>query len=177
MLKQGIDIGVNPIKCDSKEGTEKLKELHHQINDILYNNRYKYIDQKLANTMFTALCDLGVKVDELEVPERAMAKKKELITKLRTVCKALQSYRKERQTVEDVPLMQKALGWFAHTYIVAKQQDEINPKQVLDMLIESRRLWDAFCPFEQHLNTATFVKINGELLRWFESKYSIREID
>lgn len=177
MLKQGIEIGVNPIKCEAKEGTDKLKEYHHQINDILYKNRYKYIDQKLAITMYTALCDLGVKIDELEVPERARAKKKELITKLRTVCLALRDYKKEHQTVEDVALMQKALGWFVHTYIDAKKNDNIKPEEVLDMLVESRRLWDAFSPFEQYLRTDHFIKANGELLRWFESKYSIRELD
>ena len=177
MLKTGNDLNLIPIKCESKEGTDKLKEYHHQINDILYKNRYKYIDQKLANTMYTALCDLGVKIDELEVPERARDKKRELLGKLRTVCTTLKDYRKVYQTEEDVPLMQKALGWFVHTYIEAKKNDDIKPQEVLEMLIESRRLWDAFCPFEQHLRTDTFIKVNGELVRWFESKYSIRELN
>ena len=177
MLKQGIDIGIAPIKCEAKEGTEKLKEYHHEINDILFKNRYKYIDQKLANKMYTDLCALGVKVDELEVPERAREKKKELIAKLRTVCVALRDYKKEYQTVEDAQLMQKALGWFVHTYIEAKKNDNIKPEEVLDMLVESRRLWDAFCPFEQHLRTDTFIKVNEELVRWFDSKYAIRSLD
>lgn len=176
-MKKGSELGISPIKCEAKEGTDKLKTLHFQINDILYKNKGKYIDQKLAYSLYTDLCALGVQLDELEVPERARAKKKELLGKLRSICMTLKDYRKQPQTMEDVPQMQKAFGFFVHCYIEAKKNDNIKPEEVLGMLVESRRLYDAFLPFSEHLELATFIKVNGELLRWFESKYSIREID
>lgn len=176
-MKTGKELGVEPIKCEAKEGTDKLKALHFQINDILYKNKGKYIDQKLAYSMYTDLCALGVQLDELEVPERARAKKKELLSKLRPICTNLKEYRKLPMTMEDVPQMQKALGFFVHCYIDAKENDNIKPEEVLALLVESRRLWDAFCAYEQYLKTDTFIKINGELLRWFDMKYGVRGLD
>ena len=177
MLRKGTEIGIKPIKCEAKEGTDKLKDLHYRINDILYKNAGKYIDTKLANALYSDLCALGVELDELEVPERAREKKKELLGKLRTVCMSLKDYRKVPMTAEDVPLMQKALNFFIHLYIEAKQNDNIKPQEVLDLLVESRRLWDAYLPFIESLRTDMFIKANTELVNWFDSKYSIRKLD
>lgn len=176
-MKKGNELGIKVIKCENREGTDKLKALHYQINDILYKNTGKYIDQKLAYSLYTDLCGLGVQLDELEVPERAREKKKELLGKLRSICMTLKEYRKQPLTMEDVPLMQKALNWFIHEYIEDKKDDNIKPEKVLELLVESRRLWDAFCAYEQHLKTDTFIKVNGELVRWFDSKYGIRGLD
>lgn len=175
-MKKGTEIGIRPIKCENKEGSDKLRDVHMRINAILYINAGKYIDPKLANTMYKDLCAIGVELDELEVPERAREKKKELLGKLRTVCMALKDYRKQPMTADDVPLMQKALGFFIHNYIEAKQKDDITPQQVLDLLVESRRLWDAYLPFAESLRTDTFIKVNTELVNWFE-RYSIRTFD
>lgn len=176
-MKKGIDLGLTIIKCQNKSGTDSLKELHHQVNDVFFPNTYRYIDHKLANRMYDELCVLGKKLSDLRVPESAAAKKAELLTELRKRCKILKEYKEISNTVEDVPQMQSNLNWFVHTYIDAKKNDNIKPQEVLDLLVESRRLWDAFSPFEQHLRTDHFIKANGELLRWFESKYSIRELD
>lgn len=176
-MKKGTELGIRPIKCENKSGTDKLKAIHFRINEILYNNAGKWIDPTLANAIYTDLCALGVELDELDVPETARPKKKELLGKLRPICVTLKDYRKLPLTPNDLPQMQAALNFFIHLFIEAKKNDNIKPEEVLAMLVESRRLWDAFCPFEQHLKTDHFIKANGELLRWFESKYSIRELD
>ena len=177
MLSRGTELGIRPIKCENREGTDKLKSVHMRINEILYRNAGKYIDMKLANTIYSDLCALGVELDELEVPERAREKKKELLGKLRTVCMTLKDYRKQPQTAADVPTIQKVLNFFIHLWIEAKQKENLTPQEVLDLLIESRRLWDAYLPFEPYLKTAMFIKTNGELAEWFDRKYSIRKLD
>lgn len=176
MLK-GVDLKLTIIKCVNKTGTDKLKELHHRANSILYQNTYRYIDPKLANDMYNGLCAIGKELNELTVPEAAKAKKYELIQELRLRCTTLKDYRKQPLTANDVPQMQAALNFFVHQYIDQKKNDQLTPEKVLTMLVESRRLWDVFCAYEQHLNTASFISVNAELLRYFESKYSIREIE
>ncbi len=173
-MKQGKELGLTPIKCENKEGTDKLKDLHHQINDIIYPNYARYIDQALAQTLYKDLCGLGVAVDELEVPERARAKKTELLGKLRTICSNLKDYRKQPQTIEDVPLMQKAINWTVHLCIEAKNKTDLGPDEALSLLKETKRVYDAFKPFEEHLKIETLVKFNGELVNYFDTKYGIR---
>lgn len=176
-MKKGTELGVKPLKCENKEGTDKLKAVHFKINDILYNNAGKWIDPTLAETLYTDLCALGVELDELDVPERARAKKKELLSKLRPICVTLKDYRKQPLTANDLPQMQATLNYFIHVYIEAKKNDNIKPEEVLAMLIESRRLYNAFLPFVEQLKTDTFIKINGELVRWFDAKFGIRGLD
>lgn len=174
MLKQGKQLGLVPIKCDNREGTDKLKELHYRINDILYTNSGKYIDRELADSIYTDLCELGKAVDGLEVPDRAKAKKSEILSKLRIICKGLKEYKKEYQTIDDAPLMQKAINWFIHQYIDAKQNDKLTDELAVSMVKESKRLYLAYLPYESNLKLDTLVKINGELAGYFDVKYGIR---
>lgn len=175
-MKKGFELNLTVIKCVNKTGTDKLKELHRRANSVLYPNTYRYIDPKLANAMFDELCAIGKELNELVVPEAAKAKKMELIQELRTRCTSLKDYRKLSLSIDDVPQMQATLNFFVHQYIDLKKADKLTTEQVLPMLVESRRLWDAFCAYEQHLNTASFISVNGELVRWFE-RYTIRKID
>lgn len=177
MLKLGRDINLKPLKCVHKEGSEKLRDLHYKINAVLYLASGKFIDQKLANTLYTDLCALGVELDELDVPETARPKKIELLGKLREVCLSLKTYRKQPQTAADAENMQKAINWYIANYIKSKKEDSFTPAVALEFLKESRRLYDAFLPFSGVLKFEYLIKANGELLRYFESKYSILEID
>jgi hypothetical protein len=174
MLKQGKQLGITPIKCEQKEGTDKLKDLHYRINDILYSNSGKYIDKALAQSLYGDLCGLGVELDALEVPERARAKKTELLGKLRTVCMNLKDYRKQPQTIEDTQLMQAAINWVVHLCIDAKEKNELTPEKVLELLKETKRVYEAFKPFEEHLKTDTLIKLNGELVNNIDTNLGIR---
>lgn len=174
MLKQGKQLGLTPIKAENKEGTDKLKDLHYRINDILYVNAGRYIDQALAQSLYKDLCGLGVELDALEVPERARAKKTEILGKLRTICTNLKSYRKDTQTLEDVPLMQKAINWTVHVCIDAKEKGDLGPERALELLKETKRVYEAFKPFEEHLKTDTLVKLNGELVNNIDTNLGIR---
>lgn len=174
MLKQGKQLGLAPIKAENKEGTDRLKDLHYRINDILYPNAGRYIDQALAHKLYQDLCGLGVELDKLEVPERARAKKTEILGKLRTICSNLKEYRKNTQTLEDVPLMQKAVNWTVHLCIEARDKGELTPEKVLDLLKETRRVYDAFKAFDEHLKLETLVKFNGELINNLDTNLGIR---
>lgn len=174
-MKKGVDLGLVPIKCENKTGTESLKTIHHRINSILYSNTYRYIDQALAIEMYRNLCGLGKELGELEVPDAAKPKKGEILEALRKCCLALKDYRKIPNTVEDAPDIQKNIGWWLHEYITAKNEGKFdkNPDLALEYVKESKRLYDVAFPFAEHIKLDTLTKGNQELLGMINSKYSI----
>jgi hypothetical protein len=171
MLELGKSIGITPLKCEAKEGTDKLKELHYAINEQLYKYSGKYIFKAQAERLFTQLCDYGKKLASLEVPDRASAKKSELLGKLRTVCNSLKTYKGQNQTSEDVPLMQKAINFLLHRYIEAK--DTLTPEQALEFLKETKELRDYVYPWDEGLKTGNLVKMNTQLITFITEKYQI----
>lgn len=171
MLVLGKSLGLTPIKCEAKEGTDKLKEIHYQINDVLYKNSGKYIFQQHAERLYDQLCDYGKRLASLEVPDRAAQKKSELLTKLRTVCNSLKVYKKQAQTSEDVKEMQSAINWLLHRFIEAK--DNITDEQALELLKETKELSNAVYPWEEELKLTNLVKMNRQLINHITTKYQL----
>lgn len=171
MLVLGKSLGLSPIKTENKEGTDKLKEIHYQINDVLYKNSGKYIFQHHAERLYDQLCDYGKRLASLEVPDRAAQKKSELLSKLRTICNSLKVYKKQTQTSEDVKEMQSAVNWLLHRFIEAK--DNITDEQALELLKETKELSDAVYPWEEELKLANLVKMNRQLINLITTKYQL----
>jgi hypothetical protein len=171
MLTLGRTLGLTPIKCEAKEGTDKLKEIHYQINDVLYKNSGKYIFQSHAERLYNQLCDYGKRLASLEVPDKANPKKSELLTKLRTICNSLKVYKKQAQTSEDVKEMQSAINWLLHRFIEAK--DNITDEQALELLKETKELSDAVYPWEEELKLTNLVKMNRQLINLITTKYQL----
>lgn len=171
-MNKGIELGLEIIKTQSKQGCESLKVLHHEINDLLFDLKYKYIDQSLANDRYLKLCDCGKRLSELKVPDSAKDKKTEVMTELRKRCIALKHYKDIPNTVDDVPQMQATINFFIHTWIEQKKK-ELTPEIVMDYLKESKRIHNTFLPFADDLNMSTLVKTNGEMLRFIEITYGL----
>lgn len=173
MLKLGKDLGMVVLKCENREGTESIKTIHHNINDYFYKYAYRYIDPKLAGQLYNELVKLGKELNELKVPDKAVAKKNEILAKLRPVCKELGELKKTSLTSEDVPLMQKAINSFLHNFITEKEKGEIPTDVVLELLDEAKRLYDTYWVFAEHLKTDTLVNAHGQLFDMLEKRYSI----
>ena len=173
-MKRGIDLGLTIIKCQNKTGSDNLKDVHHRVNAVFYDNTYRYIDQKLACKIYDDLCELGKELNNLKVPESARAKKDELLGELRKRCTILKDYKKITNTVEEVPQMQAAINWVIHLCIEAKEKGDLAPEKVLSLLRETKRVYEAFKPFEEHLKVETLVKLNGELINNIDTNLGIR---
>ena len=171
MLVLGKTLGITPIKCEAKEGTDKIKEIHYAVNDILYENSGKYIFQPMAERIYNQLCDYGKQLASLQVPDRANAKKSELLSKLRTVCNSLKVYKGQNQTSEDLKEMQAAINWLLHRFIEAKPT--LTPEQALKFLKETKEMRDYVFPWDEDLKTGNLVKMNTQLINFITEKYSI----
>ena len=171
MLQTGKQLGLTPIKCTNKEGTDKLKEIHYAVNDILYKASGRYIFQRQADSIYKQLCEYGKQLAALDVSDKASPKKEELLSKLRVICNSLNVYRKQSQTSEDIESMQKAVGWFLHRYIEAR--DTMTDIQALEFLKETKELSDAVYPWEESLKLSNLTKANRELLSFITTKYQL----
>lgn len=160
MIKKLVELGITPLKCENKEGTENLREIHHRINDIIYPNGGKYIDRKLKEDIYSQLVEEGKKLNDLKVTERAEPKKKELLEKLRKVCLSLKSYDAYLDPT-DTPFAQKTINYFIHQFITVKK--EITMDIAYTFYKESYRLWEAFNSLEQ-VNMTSLKGVNNELL-------------
>lgn len=174
-MKKGTELNLSVIKCQNKQGTDKLRSIHIRINAILYQNAMRYIDQALAIDMYRELCALGKELNELSVPDSAKAKRDELVSELRKRCIVLKDYRKIQNTEEDIPQIQSNINSWLHQFITAKNEGKFDNgiDLVLVYLKESKRLFNLACPYGEKLKTDTLVKANGELIGYIESKYSI----
>lgn len=173
-LKQGKDVGVSVIKCQNREGTEQLKKLHYDVNDILFKWRGKYMFQADAEQVFTELCNAGKEINALVVPEKAAAKKMELLTALRNICTTLRGYCREEQTSEDLELMQKAINFWLHSFIEEKQKGAIPTEKIIELLTECSRLWCRTERWRDELNLGNFTKANAELLNILKQRYETK---
>ena len=70
-------------------------------------------------------------------------------------------------------MMQKAINSFLHTYISAKNEDRLTDALVLELLVESKRLYDAFERFLENLKADKLVQSNYELLGMLDKRYTI----
>jgi len=171
MLVMGRTIGVMPIKLENREGTDKLKELIYEINDHLYANSGRYLFQNQAEHLYDVLCDCGKRVAALQVPDRANAKKSELLTKLRTICNSLKNYKTQSQNSEDLEQMQKAINWTVHLWIEAR--DTMTPEKALELLKMTKEIRGYIFPWDEDLKTGTLVKANSWCLNFITEKYQI----
>lgn len=176
MLKLGRELGLSPIKTQSKEGTETIKQIHYKVNDVLFGLSGKLLFKKDAELAFTKLCGYGKELKELKVPEKANAKKDELLTALRRVCTVLRKYIGEVcVTEEDIPTIQKSINWAIHKYIQAKEEDKLDTMTVVGMLEGNKELWLNIEPFVDNLKKSNFLKMNRELLNILQSEFRIGE--
>ena len=91
-MKRGLEIGIEVIKPQAKEGNTSIQELHHRANDITYKYNRRYIPPQTALRLFEKLREIGIELKDVSVNERTKAKKDELLSIIRKQCLSLKSY-------------------------------------------------------------------------------------
>lgn len=165
MIVFGRDL-VSVIKCENREGCDSLKELHFKVNDILFVLNGKLLFKPTASKAYNELVELGKTVKDLEVPDKAKPKKEEILAQLRDRCQKLRNYifnYKEEES--DVPAMQKAVNFWMHQFIEAKEKNEIyNPIKLISLLGLQKELWDGgIIRWRDQVKVDNFKKANKEL--------------
>ena len=173
-MKKGEELGIKPISTVSKEGTQKLKELHCAVNDVMYLYSRKYVSPKMAEKIFGKLVDLGKDVNDLEVPDKAKKKKEEILEAMRSAAKGLKSYIKAYQWAEsDADEVQKTLNFLLSTYLKSKEGDDFDAIRTMTI---NKEIWDDMymeCPYKNGIRMNSFKKMQDELLRSVADRFAL----
>ena len=80
------------IRCEAKVGTEALRELHYQANEIIFKYNMQFAFPQNAKQAAKQLTEVFVKIKDLDVKDAAKDKKNEILDKGREIVKSLNEY-------------------------------------------------------------------------------------
>lgn len=176
MILQGKDIGLSPIKTNSKEGNEKIKDLHYKINEVLYNNNRSYITPAWGKQVEDKLLKLGGELGELECDGKTIAKKEEILGQLRKIVISLRKYMREFKFEDgDKDILQKVVNYSVRNYIVEKEKGELDNGTIISMLSNQMDILDYYLrPYpDKDINIKSFKSMNHELLDMLSTRFAI----
>lgn len=93
-IKRLKDLGINPIKLDSKYGNKEIDNILHKANDLLYFFNLLYITDTAKTYIQSQIKILGtdLKNVSMSLAQKSSSRKEELRTKLLDIYQKLNSY-------------------------------------------------------------------------------------
>lgn len=93
-LKRLKDLGINPIKLDSKYGNKEIDNILHKANDLLYFFNLLYITDTAKTYIQSQIKILGtdLKNVSMSMAQKSSSRKEELRTKLLDIYQKLNGY-------------------------------------------------------------------------------------
>ena len=93
-IKRLKDLGINPIKLDSKYGNNEIDNILHKANDLLYFFNLLYITDTAKTYIQSQIKILGtdLKNVSMSLSQKSSSRKEELRTKLLDIYQKLNSY-------------------------------------------------------------------------------------
>lgn len=93
-IKRLKDLGINPIKLDSKYGNKEIDNILHKANDLLYFFNLLYITDIAKTYIQSQIKILGtdLKNVSMSMAQKSSSRKEELRTKLLDIYQKLNSY-------------------------------------------------------------------------------------
>lgn len=176
-MVKGLEIMGKPISCTNREGSDKIKDIHYQINDIIFQWGYKYMTPIDAHFVYNQLCELGKQLKDLEVPDRAQAKKDEILIKLRGICTNLKTYHDTYRlgSQEDVQQAMSTTKYLVSTYLKDRQNKALTPQRIVELLEEHKRIrTNMLQPLSQLYNVSyntSFTNMPEELINTLRCMY------
>ena len=93
-IKRLKDLGINPIKLDSKYGNKEIDNILHKANDLLFFFNLLYITDTAKAYIQSKIKVLGTDLKNVSMPiaQKLSSRKEELKTKLLDIYQKLNSY-------------------------------------------------------------------------------------
>ena len=93
-IKRLKDLGINPIKLDSKYGNKEIDNILHKANDLLYFFNLLYITDTAKTYIQSQIKILGTDLKDvsMSMAQKSSSRKEELRTKLLDIYQKLNSY-------------------------------------------------------------------------------------
>lgn len=93
-IKRLKDLGINPIKLDSKYGNKEIDNILHKANDLLFFFNLLYITDTAKTYIQSQIKVLGTELKNvsMSMAQKSSSRKEELRTKLLDIYQKLNSY-------------------------------------------------------------------------------------
>ena len=176
------ELNLKPISTENKQGTDKIRDIHIQINKLLYFYAKKYADPKTAQDIIE---DLTIYAKQLQdLPQNN--KRDEIINKLRDIVKSLIQFKKSfkwSNNPNTIDAIQRTINYAVRNWVDLKNNysKENNVYQkILELIIENSRIYtNILKPFIEtypekynDIKFDNFIILQGELFGKLQNQFS-----
>lgn len=149
------------IKCANKISTDKITNVQHKANELLFSIQNAHIAHNLTVRAYNTLKDCWVELNQMEVKNgKAVPKKQELMNALKYLIINLRSIYGITSTDRE---LQMTLN-YALSRAIAFKGEEHSSADILDRLNTLKTLKSDLGDAYTRLNTVQFERIYAELL-------------
>ena len=126
-LKLGKDLGIAPIKLESKFGNKDVDDIQKKVNEILYFFKNLYITESVKNMLMTHIVELGKELNEVNMPlaKGKMNRKVELREKMINIYTNLKKYIPNCNPVYNDNMVYKMNKYLVAQFLKEKQEKGI----------------------------------------------------
>lgn len=176
------ELNIKPISTENKQGTDKIRDIHIQINKLLYFYAKKYADPITAQDIIE---DLTIYAKQLQdLPQNN--KKDEIINKLRDIVKSLIQFKKSfkwSNNPNTIDAIQRTINYAVKNWVDLKnnisKENNIYQK-ILELIIENSRIYtNILKPFIEKypdkyndIKFDNFIILQGELFGKLQNQFS-----
>lgn len=153
------------VSCGKLPSSDKLKELHYRINQIIYNNSKTPIHPTITKTLENELIAIGVELSYIN-DYRCREKKQKLIDACRSIILDLRHFSCDLSDADIEEIESTIQRYKVSMYIQVK--GKLTEEIALKMIKENRRLADMFTTI-----IPNFKVMQQELLQWLNGRFVI----
>ena len=155
------------IRCVAKVGTEELKELHYQANEIIFKYNMQFAFPRNIEQAISQLTEVFVKIKDLEVKDAAMDKKSEILTKGRAIVQSLKAYLKNFKYDDScITAIESMCKYQLSNYL--KNKENLTIATGVEMLEWNVALRDIATDVADNINKQpnikVFIRMQGEII-------------
>lgn len=156
------------IKCENKTTSDKLKQLHYQINDVLFKYKKRYAFKYYVDNLYKELLPLFKELKDLDVPQTSIPKKEEILSIGRYIFKILKNYTEDNSNIESA--IENSLKYEMSNFVKTKANLYKLPIQnYIDLLTANKTLFDCLIPYK------TIIDNNPNLKSKFENHIKLQK--
>lgn len=154
------DYGITYIKCQNKISTDKITEVQHRANALLFSVQNSHITPNLTLRAYNTLKQCWIDLNEMEVKNgKAMPKKQELLTVLKQLILTLRSIQNVTSTDKELQTMLN----YNLSRAIAFKNEEHSSVEILERLNALKTLKSDLGEEYKRLKTVQFERIYSEL--------------
>ena len=153
--------GIVFIKCANKISTDKITDVQHKANALLFSIQNTHIAPNLTLRAYNTLKECWIELNQMEVKNsKAVPKKQELMNALKGLILNLRSIYGLTSTAKE---LQTTLN-YALSRAIAFKNEQHSTADILERLNALKTLKSDLGDTYQRLNTVQFERIYSELL-------------